>query len=98
AIEIDVRIFQQGFIALILTLGLFELCLERTRIDLREQITLLDHLALAVVDTHQLTIDTAFDSHRVHRRNRAERVDVNADTSLLGHGRGDRNTGRRGWR
>ena len=86
AIQIDVRIFQKRFVALVLTLRLFELGLERARIDLREQVALFDHLTFAVVDTHQLTIDAALNSHRVHGRDRSEGVDVNADASLLRDG------------
>ena len=81
ATQIHVRIFQEGFVALILPLRLFELRLKRARIDLREQVTLFDYLPFAVIDAHQLTIDAAFDSYRVHGRHGAERVDVNADTS-----------------
>ena len=96
--EIDVRIFQEGFVALILTLRLFELRLKRTRVDFRKQVALFDHLTFAVIDAHQLTIDTTLNSDRVHRRNRAERIDINADASLLGHGSRDRHTRRRWWR
>src|SRR6185369_11996607 len=96
--EIDVRIFQEGFVALILTLCLFELSLKRTRVNLCKQVALFDHLTFAVVDAHQLTVDATLNRDRVHRRNRAERVDINADASLLGHGNRDRHTGRRWWR
>src|ERR1041385_9043175 len=95
ASQIDVRIFEQRLVALILPFSLLELCLEWTRIDLRQQVTLFDHLAFAVVDTDQLAIDTAFDGHRVPSGNRPERVDVNADASLLRNRGGDRDAWRR---
>src|ERR1043165_5091196 len=94
-IEIDVRVFEQRLVTQWLSLCLFELRLKRTRIDLREQVALLDHLTLAVVDADQLTVDATLDRDGVHRRNRTERVDVNADTSLLRGGGGDRDTGLR---
>ena len=66
-IEVDVCILEQRFVALILAFRLGQLRFKRTRIDLRQQVTLFDHLAFAIVDAHQLTINAAFDSHRVQQ-------------------------------
>src|SRR5262247_1226343 len=74
--EIEVRIFEYRFIPVILTLGLDQLRLKRTRIDFREYVALPHHLTLAVIDAHQLSIDPAFNSHRGDRRNRSKCVDV----------------------
>src|SRR6185369_4773496 len=94
-VEIDLCVFKQRLIALKLSLGLGQLRLKRTRIDLRQQLALFDHLTFTIIDTHQLTIHTAFDSHRVERRNRTECIDVHADVAFLSNGRRYRDTWRR---
>src|SRR5262249_30719577 len=92
--EVEVRVFEECLVALVHTFNLYELGLERSRIDHRQHIALFDHLAFAIVDAHQLTINAALDGHRVKRGNGAQGVDVDADVAPLCDGRRDRNSWR----
>ena len=64
--------------------GLRELNLVRTGIDLREQVALPDHLALAEHHRAQFAVDMRPDGDGVERNHRTEPVQVNVDVAGLG--------------
>ena len=81
ALKINARVSQQRLIALHLPLRLQELRLIGTRIDLGEQIALLDGLALLEQYAHQLTLNATAYRYRAQRRHRAQTVEVNIDVA-----------------
>ncbi|OIQ74046.1 hypothetical protein GALL_443110 [mine drainage metagenome] len=92
--QIDLSAFQHGFVARELPLGLRQGGFIRPRIDLREQIALLDLVAFLEVDLHQIAADLGSDGHGRQRSHRAEGVEVDPDIALAdnlrnnGHRRG----------
>ena len=60
------------------------------RVDLREEIALLDHLAFGEGDLQQLTVDLGLHRDGGDRRHGAERVDDDADIALADGGGADR--------
>ena len=50
---------------------------------------------IKIVDTYELPIDSALYGHRVKRRHRSKRIDVDSNVALLGRGCGDGQDGRR---
>jgi hypothetical protein len=86
SIQVDPRILEQGQIALILPLRLRELHLERSGIDLGQDVALVHHLALQVVHGHELPVDPGPHRDRGQRRDRSEGIEVHADVTLPGRG------------
>ena len=77
--QVELRVLELRLIARHLPLGLGELHLERTGIDLREQVALLDELAFAERDPDELAVDAAPDGDGVHRGHRTEARQVNVE-------------------
>ncbi len=76
--EIELRVLQRRLVLGSLAFGLGQLDLEGTRIDLREQIALLNDLPLLERDVDQLAVDAASDRHGVQRGRGPEPGQVDA--------------------
>jgi hypothetical protein len=85
--EIAAGGFQLRGILLQLALGLCEANPIRRGIDLREQLTALNPLALHKRHAHQLAVDTRFHRDGVQRRNGTDRLDVDGQVLRLCHDR-----------
>ncbi len=85
--KVDAGIVEQGDVAIQLSLGLVEQDLERARVDLGQQVSGLYHLAFAEIHLEQGTVDLGVYRNEVARRDRAERIQPDADVSdaNLGH-------------
>jgi hypothetical protein len=79
ALEVRAGAFQQRLIAGPLSDRQLQLHFERPRIDARDHVALLDELALLERHLHQLAIDAAAHHHRVARRDRPERVQLDLE-------------------
>src|SRR5690349_2360246 len=90
AYKVDSRARKQSLIAVELSLHLRDGGLERTRIDLRQQVALLDGLPFLELDADQLAADLRLDGHRRKGRDRAESVDRDVDIALLYRRNADR--------
>jgi len=72
ALEVDARVAEQRLVARQLALRLRQLHLERTRIDLREQVAGPDPLPFLEQDLRQLAVHARVDRHHVERGDGAE--------------------------
>src|SRR6185503_12873219 len=81
--DVDARVFEQCLVAGELALGLLQLHLERARVDLREQVALLDELPLGERDPQKLSFDPAPDGYRLQRRYRSEAVQIDVQLCRL---------------
>ncbi len=88
--EIHARLIKQTLVARELPFGLLQRGLVGPRIDLREEVALLDELAFLEADIGQLAIDLRPHRHGRERRHRAERVERDVDVAFGGGGRDDR--------
>ena len=77
ALERATGIVELRLVARELALGLLQLHLERTRVDLGEQVPLLHQLPLAEGDVDELTVDAALHGDGVEGGHRAEPGQVN---------------------
>src|SRR5205807_8241247 len=84
ALEIEPGVGEQRLVTRLVGLGLAQLRLERPRVDQREQIALLDVLALAERDLLDLAVDPHLDRDRVERLHGADAHAV--DREALGRG------------
>ncbi len=73
ALQVQTRGLQQRFVAGERALGVVERDLIRTRVDLREQVALLDHLAFLEIDVLQDAAQLRQNGHARERRDGAER-------------------------
>src|SRR6185295_4339672 len=89
AIEIVVGILEQSLVSLKLPLHLCQLRLKRARIDLGQEVALMDHLSFAIVDTHELSIHAALGGNGVERCHGTQSIHVNSNVAFLGRGGGD---------
>ena len=76
ALQIHFRVFQQRLVFGQLGLGLFERHLVGARVDLGEEIALVDQLAFLETDFHQIAVDLGFYRNRRERGDGAELVNV----------------------
>ena len=93
ALEIELRIFQVGFVLRFFGLRHFERRLKGPRIDLHEHIAFIHHLALAKSDLDHLAIDPAAHGHGVVGLHDAKTVQVDRKVRVLdrlGHDRDGR--------
>ncbi len=95
AFEIQLGILQQRLVTLQRALRLRQRQLIGPRIDLRQQIALVDVLALGEGDAHQLAADLRDDGHGGERRHGAQRVQRDVDIAP-GQGRDRNRDGGRG--
>ena len=88
--EVDLRLRQHALVArqLALVLGLQKLV--GPRVDLRQEVALLDRLSFGEGDFRELTVDLGLHGDRRDRRDGAERVDDDADIAGADRGRADR--------
>jgi hypothetical protein len=82
ALEVDARVAQERLVARQLTLGLGQLHLVRTVIDLREQVAGVDALAFLEQDLRQLAVHARVDRHRVERGHGAEPREIDGHVGL----------------
>ena len=78
-LQIAFGVLEAGLILLLLPLHLVQLALKRPRVDLGQQLTFTDALALGEEDPHQLAVDTTAHGHRINRRHGAQRLDLDFD-------------------
>ena len=88
ALQVDPGVLQQGLVADHLPLGLGQLRLIGPGIDFRQEGSLLDNLALLVIDLHQLAVHPALHGDGMDRGDGAEPGEIDADVPLFGRGRG----------
>ena len=88
--EVDLGALQQRLVAGQLAVGLRQRGFIGPRIDLGEQVALLDLVTFLEGDLLQVTADLASDRHRRQRRHGAERVQIDVDVALADHFRHDR--------
>ena len=72
ALQIDLGVFQRGLILRQLRLGLSQRDLVGPRVDLGEEIALVDHLAFLEGDLDELPVDLRLDGDHRERGHRAE--------------------------
>ena len=77
-LEIEPGVVEQRLIALQLAFELGQLCLERARVDLGQQVSAPDDLPLLEVDGDQLAVHTAPHRDHVERGDRSEPAEVDA--------------------
>ena len=83
ALQVDLGVIQGRLVFGELRLRLFKRHLIRTRIDLGEEITFFDVLALGECDTHQIAVDLGLDRNHRQRRHRPEPVQRDRHIALL---------------
>jgi len=86
ALVVDLDVFELRLVFRELAFGLFELYLERTRIDLDERVTLVDVLAFGEVDFDDLAVYAAPDGDGVERRDIAQTFEVNRQVPTMRRG------------
>jgi hypothetical protein len=83
--EVELRIAQQRLVLDELTLGLCQGRFVRARIDLRQQIPLLDHLTFLESDRGQIAADAGFQSDGGQRCHRTQGLHLEGQIALLYH-------------
>ena len=83
ALQIEPCVLQQSLVARHLTFHLGQLRFEWSRIDLRQQVPLLDDLTFHKLDVHQLSVDAAVDGDGIEGGNRSKTGEINADVARL---------------
>jgi hypothetical protein len=89
ALQVELRVLEVRLVLRLLRERLIEGCLIRTRIDLDENVALLDHLALFKFDFSDLAVDAAAHRDGVVRFHGAEPVQIDGEIGLLRQGNGD---------
>ena len=82
AIQIDLRIRQQRFVAGQRAFVLGELRLVRTRIDLGQRVALFHHLAFLEIHLEQIAGHLRGDGDAAQRRDRAQRIERDVDVTV----------------
>src|SRR6266851_2274356 len=88
--EVELGILQQGLVLGELRFGLLERHLIGSRIDLGEEVALLDHLALLEGDLGQIAVDLGFDRDRRERGDRPELAQRDRHVAFLHRNHPDR--------
>ena len=88
--EIDLRSFENRFVARKLTLGLGQRRFIRARIDLGNEVAFFDFLAFLEIDLDQIAADLAPDGDGGQRRDGSQRVEIDANIALADRFRDDR--------
>jgi hypothetical protein len=88
ALDVDAGVLEQRLVAPPLSGGERQLHLERSGVDLRQEVARLHHLALFEHHLHQLAVDAAPDDDGIDGRHGAEREEVDVERARA-HGRGD---------
>jgi len=83
ALGVDLCVFQQRNVAVLLSFGLFKLNLKRTRIDFCDQVTGRNHLSFPNGDSHEFSINTRSDCDGFVTHDGAETRQVNGLISRL---------------
>ncbi len=94
ALEVDLRVVELRAIARQRALGLMELRGERPRIDLRQQIALVNELALGEVDLVEPAVDLRAHRHLLPGGDGAEPFEPDRHVSLVDLGERDRHRAR----
>ena len=95
--QVDARVLQGGLVAHQLPFGLGQCRPIGSVVDFHQQIALVNGVAFAIPNAHQLPVDPALDGNRSQGRNRAKPRIINADVPLVGR-RCHHWYGRRRWR
>ena len=83
AIEVNLGVLQVRLVAVTIGDRLIELCLIRSRVDLREHIAVLHKLTLVEADLDKLPGDLAADEHVVVGDHRADAAQVDRNIMAL---------------
>ena len=83
ALQVEIGVGEIGLVLRLLGLGLVERRLERPRIDLDQQIALLDELAFLEGDLDDLAVDAGADQHGVEALHGAEAGQIDREIGLL---------------
>ena len=98
ALKVELSVLQLSLVGSFFRGGLIQRRLIGARVDLGENVALLDHLSLFEIDLCDLTIHTAADRDRVIRLHHSETGEINRKIAFADDGYGDRNLRRRGGR
>src|SRR5580704_5325869 len=90
AAQVYIRLVEQGRVAVIGAFSLGKQRLIGPGIELRQNVALMDHLALAIVYGHKLAIDPAVEGHHIKRRHIPQRIHINAYVARCSAGNSDR--------
>ena len=90
ALQVGLRLRQQALIVGQRALRLLQRRTVRPRVDLRQEVALLDHLAFLEADLLELAVDLRLHRHRVERCHGAQLVQDDADVALVDGGEADR--------
>jgi hypothetical protein len=89
ALEIHFSVSALSLILGELPQGLRKLDLERTRIDLRKEISFVDELAFLERDTGELTVHAAANRDGIEGRDGAKAIEIDGQVATLGSGNDD---------
>ena len=88
-LQVQIDIGEIGLVLLLLGLGLIERCLVRARIDLGEQVALVDQLAFVEGNLVDLAVDAGAHDDRVEGLNGSKAGQVDRKVGFLDRGDGD---------